>query len=68
LLPITVQFFTEKATFLWQSGGLMPVIEEQEYIFRPYITVKGRRITRPNGGMFKIPVKDKKPETRDVVA
>lgn len=36
----------------------MPVIEEQEYIFRPYITVKGRRITRPNGGMFKILVKD----------
>ncbi|MEE4405663.1 hypothetical protein [Enterobacter mori] len=40
----------------------MPEIEEQEYIFRPYITIKGRRITRPNGGMFKIPVKDKKPE------
>ncbi|WP_232489932.1 hypothetical protein, partial [Pectobacterium parmentieri] len=29
----------------------------QAYIFRPYITVKGQRITRPNGGMFKIPVK-----------
>ncbi len=43
----------------------MPVIEEQEYIFRPYITVKGRRITRPNGGMFKIPVKDKQSEARE---
>lgn len=31
--------------------------EEQDFIFRPYITVKGRRITRPNGGMFKIPIK-----------
>lgn len=29
----------------------------QAYIFRPYITVKGKRITRPNGGMFKIPVR-----------
>jgi len=28
----------------------------QEFIYRPYITVKGKRITRPNGGMFKIPV------------
>lgn len=28
-----------------------------EYIFRPYITVKGKRITRKNGGMFKIPIK-----------
>ena len=27
------------------------------YIFRPYITVKGKRITRKNGGMFKIPIK-----------
>ncbi|EJD6475412.1 MULTISPECIES: hypothetical protein [Providencia] len=36
--------------------------DEQEYIFRPYITVKGKKITRPNGGMFKIPVKDKKSE------
>ena len=35
--------------------------EATEYIFRPYITVKGKRITRPNGGMFKIPInKDKK--------
>jgi len=33
--------------------------EEQQYIFRPYITVKGKRITRPNGGMFKIPVKNR---------
>lgn len=40
----------------------MPTIEEPVYIFRPYITVKGRRITRPNGGMFKIPMKDKKAE------
>ncbi len=32
---------------------------EQAYIFRPFITVKGRRIVRKNGGMFKIPVKDK---------
>ncbi|MGL4747241.1 MAG: hypothetical protein ACRCYF_05830 [Shewanella sp.] len=30
------------------------------YIYRPYITVKGKRITRPNGGMFKIPVNSKK--------
>ncbi|SGY81471.1 Putative uncharacterized protein [Moritella viscosa] len=30
-----------------------------EYIFRPYITVKGKRITRKNGGMFKIPIKKK---------
>ncbi len=28
-----------------------------EYIFRPYITVKGKKITRKNGGMFKIPIK-----------
>ena len=41
----------------------MPTVaDEQEYIFRPYITVKGKRITRPNGGMFKIPVKNSKPE------
>ncbi|CNL95211.1 Uncharacterised protein [Yersinia aleksiciae] len=31
-----------------------------EYIFRPYITVKGKRITRPNGGMFKIPINKNK--------
>ncbi len=30
--------------------------ESSAYIYRPYITVKGRRITRPNGGMFKIPL------------
>ena len=30
------------------------------YIFRPYITVKGKRIYRKNGGMFKIPVGNKK--------
>jgi len=30
---------------------------EVEYIFRPYITIKGKRIFRANGGMFKIPVK-----------
>lgn len=30
-----------------------------EYIFRPYITVKGKRIVRKNGGMFKIPIKKK---------
>ena len=35
----------------------MQTDESQAYIFRPYITVKGKRITRPNGGMFKIPVK-----------
>ncbi len=34
--------------------------EEPEYIFRPYITVKGKRITRPNGGMFKIPINKSK--------
>lgn len=34
----------------------MQTDESQAYIFRPYITVKGKRITRPNGGMFKIPV------------
>lgn len=31
--------------------------EDVEYIFRPYITVKGKRITRKNGGMFKIPIR-----------
>ncbi len=31
--------------------------EDVEFIFRPYITIKGKRITRKNGGMFKIPVK-----------
>lgn len=31
--------------------------EEQEYIYRPWITVKGTRLYRKNGGMFKIPVK-----------
>ncbi|CAI2492631.1 Uncharacterised protein [Serratia fonticola] len=41
---------------------MLATADEQEYIFRPYITVKGKRITRPNGGMFKIPVKDKKSE------
>lgn len=30
------------------------------YIFRPYITIKGKRIYRKNGGMFKIPVGNKK--------
>lgn len=33
--------------------------ENVEYIFRPYITVNGKRITRKNGGMFKIPVRKK---------
>jgi len=33
--------------------------DEVEYIFRPYITVKGKRITRKGGGMFKIPIKKK---------
>jgi hypothetical protein len=28
--------------------------ERGEYIFRPWITVKGKRIYRKNGGMFKI--------------
>lgn len=36
--------------------------ESQDYIFRPYITVKGKRITRPNGGMFKIPINRKPKE------
>ncbi|MEM5479162.1 hypothetical protein WNY97_04960 [Pseudoalteromonas fuliginea] len=31
--------------------------EEIEYIYRPYITVKGKKITRKNGGMFRIPIK-----------
>lgn len=31
--------------------------EDVEYIYRPYITVKGKRITRKNGGMFRIPIK-----------
>jgi hypothetical protein len=26
------------------------------YIFRPYITIKGKRVYRKNGGMFKIPI------------
>lgn len=30
------------------------------YIFRPYITIKGKRIYRKNGGMFKIPISNKK--------
>jgi len=34
--------------------------DEVEYIYRPYITVKGKRITRPNGGMFKIPINKEK--------
>lgn len=38
----------------------MQASEEQEFIFRPYITVKGKRITRPNGGMFKIPINREK--------
>lgn len=25
------------------------------YIFRPYITIKGKRIYRKGGGMFKLP-------------
>ena len=33
--------------------------EAVEYIFRPYITVKGKRITRKGGGMFKIPIRKK---------
>jgi hypothetical protein len=32
--------------------------EELFYIFRPWITIKGQRIYRKNGGMFKIPVKE----------
>lgn len=35
-------------------------MEETIYIFRPYITIKGKRIYRKNGGMFKIPVGNKK--------
>ncbi|MCK3442446.1 hypothetical protein MZH79_13130, partial [Escherichia coli] len=38
----------------------MQTDEPQAYIFRPYITVKGKRITRPNGGMFKIPINREK--------
>lgn len=34
--------------------------ENVVYIFRPYITIKGKRIYRKNGGMFKIPVGNKK--------
>lgn len=30
------------------------------YIFRPYITIKGKCIYRKNGGMFKIPISSKK--------
>lgn len=30
------------------------------YIFRPYITIKGKRIYRKNGGMFKIPISNEK--------
>lgn len=64
LVADTVQFHSKKATPPWlKMGKIMPATtDEQEYIFRPYITVKGKRITRPNGGMFKIPVKDKKSE------
>ena len=38
----------------------MQTDESQAYIFRPYITVTGKRITRPNGGMFKIPINREK--------
>lgn len=30
------------------------------YIFRPYITINGKRVYRKNGGMFKIPLSSKK--------
>jgi len=36
------------------------IMDNTIYIFRPYITVKGKRIYRKNGGMFKIPVGNKK--------
>ena len=30
------------------------------YIFRPYITIKGKKVYRKNGGMFKIPISNEK--------
>lgn len=39
------------------SNEQPPYEQDVEYIFRPYITVKGKRIYRPNGGMFKIPIR-----------
>jgi hypothetical protein len=27
-----------------------------EFIYTPYITVKGKRIYHPNGGVFRIPL------------
>ncbi len=33
-----------------------PASGTEAYIYRPYITIKGIRRYRPNGGMFRIPV------------
>ena len=30
--------------------------EDQEYIYTPYITVKGKRVYKKGGGVFRIPV------------
>jgi len=30
--------------------------DDQEYIYTPYITKKGKRIYRKGGGVFRIPV------------
>jgi hypothetical protein len=30
--------------------------EPDHYIYRPYITRKGKRIYRKNGGLFRIPI------------
>ncbi len=34
--------------------------DDENFIYRPYITIKGKRIYRKNGGVFKIPVKNKR--------
>jgi hypothetical protein len=30
--------------------------DNQEYIYTPYITVKGKRVYKPGGGVYRIPV------------
>ena len=39
------------------ENGVKQPEEEVTYIYRMWITVKGKRIYRPNGRPFKIPIK-----------
>ena len=32
------------------------VDENQEYIYTPFITIKGKRVYKKGGGVFRIPV------------